>query len=90
MWSRLRGKQLDGYKFIRQYGIGRYIVDFYCLAKRLVVELDGAQHAQEWALVYDAERTAYFAGFNIRVVRFWNNEVMHDLDSVCDTILEKL
>lgn len=87
LWQRLRKKQLGGYKFIRQYGIGRYIVDFYCPQKRLVIELDGGQHAEDEGLLYDEERTIFLGqNYNVRVLRFWNSEVMNDLDVVCDEI----
>lgn len=89
LWQRLKGKQF-GHKFIRQYGIGRYIADFYCPAVRLVIELDGAQHAKKEALEYDLARTAYFKFFNIKVLRFWNSEVMNNIEGVCEEILREL
>jgi very-short-patch-repair endonuclease len=57
MWSILRSRKLSGFKFRRQYPIGGYIVDFYCLRKRLAIELDGGQHADEENLKYDERRT---------------------------------
>ena len=90
LWERLRQKRLAGFKFRRQYGIGRYIVDFYCPARRLAVELDGAQHAELEAKEYDKARTAYINSFNIGVLRFWNTDVMNDIDTVCDEILYHL
>lgn len=90
LWENLRQRRLGGFKFRRQYGIGRYVVDFYCPAKRLVVELDGSQHAEGEALEYDAERTDYFKAFNIKVLRFWNSEVANNIEVVCDEILRGL
>lgn len=90
LWERLRQKRLGGYKFTRQYGIGRYIVDFYCSQRRLIIELDGSQHAELEAMEYDAERTEFFKTFNMEVLRFWNYEVMNDLDVVCEEILNVL
>lgn len=90
LWERLRQRRLAGFKFRRQYGIGRYIADFYCPAKRLVIELDGAQHLEPEVLKSDADRTVYINQFNIKVIRFWNHEVMHNLETVCDEILRAL
>jgi very-short-patch-repair endonuclease len=90
LWERLRRKRLEGYKFRRQHGIGRYIVDFYCPTQKLVIELDGAQHAEVEALEYDAIRSAYIEGLGLKVIRFWNSDVMNDLDVVCDEILLEL
>jgi len=59
LWSKLRNRQLDGYRFIRQYSCGPYILDFFCPIKRLAIELDGAQHTEDEILVYDKQRTDY-------------------------------
>jgi very-short-patch-repair endonuclease len=72
LWSKLRGKNF-GYRFRRQHSIGHFIADFYCAEKRLVIELDGSQHLNN--VDYDKERTDYFESLNIRVIRFWNEEV---------------
>jgi very-short-patch-repair endonuclease len=80
LWRSLRGSRFNGAKFRRQVPIDRYVVDFYCHAAKLVVELDGKQH--EWFADYDAGRTEILQRLGIRVVRFTNEEVGGDLDSV--------
>ena len=87
LWSRLRRNQIMGYKFRRQHSIGNYIVDFYCPEKKLIIEIDGLQHKREKDLRYDAKRTGYFNSLGIKVLRFWNNEVLTNLEGVLDTIL---
>ncbi|MEN8196734.1 MAG: DUF559 domain-containing protein [Pseudomonadota bacterium] len=87
-WRRLRRKQLDGFKFRRQAPIGRYVVDFVCLEKRLIIELDGGQHAiREDA---DARRAAWLRGEGFHIVRFWNNEVLEDMDRIVESIRRTL
>jgi very-short-patch-repair endonuclease len=83
LWQRLRGKQL-GVKFRRQHPFGNYILDFVCLPQGLIVELDGGQHAEQ--VLYDSERTAQLEAAGFRVLRFWNNQVMNELDSVVESI----
>jgi very-short-patch-repair endonuclease len=78
---------VGGLKFRRQYSIGVYIVDFYCPACRLAVELDGDSHASAEAQEYDAERTEFLATLNIRVIRFPNAFVHNDLRSVISKII---
>ena len=84
LWWRLRGKQLVRYRFRRQVPIGRYIVDFACLAERLVIELDGGHHAENRR--YDAVRGAWLAERGHRVLRFWNPDVLAETDAVVETI----
>ena len=84
MWQQLRNKRLDGFKFFRQYSCGPYILDFYCSEKRLAIELDGSQHLA--AELYDKVRTQYLKENNIDVIRFWNNQVLEDMDVVLETI----
>lgn len=86
LWQRLRGKQLDGYKFRRQHPIDRFIVDFYCHAALIAVEIDGESHANQQE--YDRERTAWLESAGLRVIRFTNNEVMHNMEGVLVTIIE--
>ena len=88
LWSYLRQKRC-GYKFVRQYGIGRYIVDFYCPKKRLVIELDGSQHLIDINKAYDDRRTEFLLGLDIQILRFWNNE-LEDIEAVLSVILDKL
>jgi len=88
LWYYLRNRQLDGHHFRRQVPLGRYIVDFACLESKLIVELDGGQHAEQMA--EDAERTSYLARGGLRVVRFWNDDVLLRTESVLERILVAL
>ncbi len=90
LWNRLRGGQLKGAKFRRQHPIGPYIADFFCLAAKLVIELDGGGHAAEEQRRADAARTAYLESCGYRVLRFWNNEVVENLDGVLERIAEDI
>ena len=83
LWSILRNRQLDGAKFRRQQPIGPYIADFVCQERRLIVEADGGQHSESLS---DARRTAFLeAG-----VRFWNNDILNNLDGVAEVIAKAL
>lgn len=82
LWAKLREKQLNGLKFRRQYGIGRYIVDFYCPELRLAIELDGESHYKEGAQEYDQKREGYIRSFDVHFLRFTNNQVYSSLDDV--------
>jgi very-short-patch-repair endonuclease len=84
LWSRIRRKQLNGHRFRRQVPLGPYVVDFACLESKLVVEVDGGQHALDVAR--DAERTAWLQAQGFRVLRFWNNEVLGNTGGVIETI----
>ncbi len=86
LWSRLKSGRL-GYKFRRQHSIGKYIVDFYCPAKKLVIEIDGSQHIES---AYDAERDAYLKKLGFKVLRFWDNDVNNNLEGVLLKIVENL
>jgi very-short-patch-repair endonuclease len=82
LWVKLRNKQFFGTRFFRQYSIGPYIVDFYCPTVKLTVELDGGQHNQSGNKEYDAVRSDYLRAHGIDVTRFWDNEVLLDMQSV--------
>jgi len=86
LWRALRAKALAGLKFRRQEPIGSYIVDFYCHAAKLAVELDGRRH--EWFAGYDEGRTEVLERLGVRIIRFSNDEVCGDLDSVLERIGE--
>jgi len=86
LWSRLRGKQLSRHKFRRQYNIGAYVVDFYCPALRLAIEVDGDSHYQDNARVYDEQRQTFIESFGIRFLRFTNDDVFERLDGVLAAI----
>jgi very-short-patch-repair endonuclease len=79
----LRNRQLTGAKFVRQVPIGPYVVDFACCERRLVIEVDGGQHAESTA---DEERDAFLRPRRYRVLRFWNNEVLSNAEGVCQDI----
>lgn len=83
LWNELRAHRLMGLGFRRQYPVAGYIVDFACPSKKLIVEVDGSQHGDEDAQLYDAERTARLESDGWRVLRFWNSDVLRGLDSVC-------
>lgn len=85
LWLRLRRKQVDGHRFRRQVPLGPYVVDFACFDARLIIEVDGGQHTEETA-ERDATRTAWLEGQGFRVLRFWNNEVLGNIDGVIETI----
>lgn len=87
LWRHLRGKQLGGFKFRRQHPMGKYIVDFYCFEVGLVVEVDGSSHA--FRQEYDARRTAFLEAQGNVVIRFWNREVMENVEGVLAVILAK-
>ncbi len=89
LWSRLRRKQLHGFRFRRQQPIGPYFVDFFCPKAKLVIEVDGGgQHAMRETK--DALRTRWLEERGYRVVRFWNNDVLANTDGVISTILDAL
>ena len=84
LWSRLRNKQLEGARFRRQVPIGKYVVDFYCHAARLIIEIDGGQHSDRQA--QDAARTQDIERLGFLVVRFWNNDITENIDGVLERI----
>ncbi|HEV7277645.1 MAG TPA: endonuclease domain-containing protein [Devosiaceae bacterium] len=90
LWSRLRDRRLRGFKFVRQQPIGRYIADFACGEADLVAELDGGQHADDAAASYDQLRTEAIAEHGYKVIRFWNNDVMGNMDCVLTAITAEL
>jgi len=88
LWSRLRRRQLHGVRFRRQFSVGLYILDFYSPEKRLAIEVDGGHHLDQ--KTYDDQRTQYLGSFNIRVLRFWNSEVLMNIDGVLERIEQEL
>ena len=89
LWRHLRRRQMDGHKFRRQQAIGRFIVDFVCLERRLVVEVDGGQHGDEQA-GYDCRRTTWLRLEGYRVLRFWNGDVLREPEGVVEVIRREL
>jgi very-short-patch-repair endonuclease len=85
MWYYLRNRRLAGYKFVRQYAIGKYIVDFICREKNLIIEVDGGQHMN--AIEYDEQRSMYLKNRGYQVFRVWNNDVFNNIQGVIESIL---
>ena len=88
LWLYLKNRNLGGFKFRRQHAIPPYVADFVCLEEKLIVELDGGQHAERTAR--DAERTAYLEARGFRVIRFWDDETLKQTDRVLEEILRQL
>ena len=88
LWSRLRGRQLEGFKFRRQHSIGPFVTDFFCLEAKLVIELDGSQHADQ--LQDDERRTEFIRDAGYKVLRFWNHQVISEIDEVVQRIADAL
>ena len=88
LWRHLRLRQIGGYKFRRQQPLGSYIVDFICLEKKLVVELDGGQHAAR--ISEDAQRTTWLESQGFHVLRFWNHQVLGEMETVKAVIYQTL
>jgi very-short-patch-repair endonuclease len=84
LWRLLRCRQISGLKFRRQHPFGDYILDFVCLENKLVIEVDGGQHGQQAG--YDENRTERLQAAGFRVLRFWNNEVLKEMESVKEKI----
>ncbi len=90
LWSELRGRRLGEHRFRRQHPIGPYIVDFVCLDKRFVVEIDGGHHSEAQQIEHDTRRTRWLEGAGYIVFRATNTEVFENLDGVAETILAEL
>ena len=88
MWQRFRNRQLGGLKFRRQKPIGPYIVDFTCLERKLIIEVDGGQHALKMSA--DTIRGEFLKKKGYRILRFWNHDVLKDTDAVLEQILMEL
>ena len=88
IWWYLRDRRLGGYKFRRQHAVGKYIVDFVCLERRLVVEIDGGQHLEQIAC--DRRRTAFLRGCGLAVLRYWNDDVLLHTERVLEDVMAHL
>ncbi|MBI4435632.1 endonuclease domain-containing protein [Candidatus Uhrbacteria bacterium] len=89
LWLGLKGKQM-GYKFRRQFGVGPYVLDFYCTQLRLGIEVDGGSHFTTEGVEYDSERAAFLKDKKIRVLRFTNREIYNGLEDVLAVIKSEL
>jgi very-short-patch-repair endonuclease len=87
LWNELRAHRLMGMSFRRQVPIGQYIVDFACAKHRLVVEVDGSQHALPENVQADETRATYLVSLGWTILRFWNDDVLRDIDGVCQHIV---
>jgi len=87
LWNHIRNRQINGNKFVRQEPIGRYICDFVCREKHIVIEVDGGQHAES---ARDEVRDRYLRAEGYRVMRFWNNDVLSNIEGVLTVIDEEL
>jgi very-short-patch-repair endonuclease len=90
MWSILRDRQMEGFKFRRQHPIAPYVVDFFSHEAGLIIELDGGQHNEHGAHAKDVARTHFLEGKGYKVLRFWNNDVLEDMEGVFDVISQTL
>jgi very-short-patch-repair endonuclease len=90
LWSKLRGRRLSGFKFVRQDNIGPYFIDFLCREKALIIEVDGATHSTEDEIVSDRRRESLLRERGFQIVRVTNDDVLNNLDGVCETIRSAL
>jgi len=88
LWRLLRARTLAGFKFRRQHPVDRYIADFVCLESKLIIELDGGQHADQTA--YDRTREARLQALGFRTIRIWNNQLLQEREAAAAVILEAL
>ena len=86
LWMLLRNRRIAGAKFRRQHPVGRYILDYYCVEKKLGIELDGGQHGE--AVDYDEHRENWLRSQGIRVLRFWNNQMLAETEAVMEVIYQ--
>lgn len=87
LWNELRAHRLMGMSFRRQVPIGPYIIDFACSAHSLIIEVDGSQHADPESVQRDEARSAYLNASGWTILRFWNDDVVRDIDNVCQHIV---
>jgi very-short-patch-repair endonuclease len=88
LWSKLKGKSLNGYKFRRQYSIEKFVVDFYCPELKLAIEVDGDSHYREGAEQRDREREAVIESYGISFLRFTNRQVVENVDGVLHSVMQ--
>ena len=90
LWSVLKGKKLDGYKIRRQYGVCKYVIDFYCVEKKLAIEVDGEIHDKEESREYDKIRKEFINNFGIRIFRIRNEIIKKNIEEAANMILTEL
>jgi very-short-patch-repair endonuclease len=90
LWNRIKSRQIFNIKFRRQYSIGNYIVDFYSPELKLAIELDGNSHFTDEAIEHDLNRTNYLENFGIKVVRYFNNDILNNIEGVYADLLNTI
>jgi very-short-patch-repair endonuclease len=90
LWEFLRGRKFEGLKFHRQFSIGGYILDFYCPKLRVGVEIDGSLHKENETISYDKDRERILQASNVHLIRFWNEEVVNNIDEVLGKIRNEI
>ena len=89
IWSFLKNRKFYGYRFLRQYPIGNYIVDFICRSKKIIIEIDGGQHNEPQNIEYDTTRTNFLEAKGYKVIRFWTNDIDKNLDGVYKVLIKE-
>jgi very-short-patch-repair endonuclease len=90
LWARLKNKQMHGERFLRQYSVDQYIIDFYCPRIKLAIEVDGDSHYTDGAQEYDKDRQNYIELLGIHFLRFMNTDICDNIDGVCQVIWEQI
>jgi len=90
LWSKLRSRQFQNLKFRRQQPLGKYIVDFVSFEKKIIIEVDGSQHNEPGNANHDLHRTKYFEDEGYMVLRFWNNDLLTNIEGVGLKLLEEI
>ena len=88
LWNIIRNRQFYGYRFLRQYCIGNYVVDFICRSKKIIIEIDGGQHNFDKNIEYDIRRTEFLQSKGYKVIRFWNNDIDNNINGVYEKLRE--
>ena len=90
IWNIIKDRKILGLRFVRQYPIGKYIVDFACRKEKIIIEIDGSQHNEDENILYDKERTAFLKSKGYKVIRFWNNDVDNNIDGIYEYLIYNL
>jgi very-short-patch-repair endonuclease len=90
LWPKLKNRQLHGERFLRQYSVDQYIIDFYCPRLKLAIEVDGDSHFKKGAEEYDKARQEHIEAFGIRFIRFTNEDILKNIDGVCQEIYDAI
>lgn len=90
LWRRISKNKIKRLRFLRQYGVGSYVIDFYCPKIRLGIELDGSVHKEEENKIYDRDREKFLENLDIEIIRFWNDDVLNNIENVQDKLLNKI